>query len=223
MYKWIVRNAAWILTIVVTVLIGVESALMTSLAQAPPSDPAELLVSELRQFPAALAAAAPSDGRLDPTEERRHVVYEQLWALGPAALPALIRGPAHPDVEVRRNVALFLVAAAGRWYEPSRPRLDIRAGLDALIAALMDADARVRGLAAQAVGEIGAQALPAVPALIQLLASPDPGSRNSACIGLTGIGPGARAELPALRKALSDPSADVRRFARRAIGVIEGQ
>lgn len=182
---------------------------------------AEQLMAELRQFRASLPGVAPSHGVPDPTEQHRQSVYDQLWTLGPAALPALNNGLASPDVQTRRNVALFLNVAAGGWYDRARPRLDIRGCLTALIVALADADGRVRELAAQAVGAIGPEASPAVPALIALLGSSEEGSRNSACIGLTGIGPGARAALPALRKALSDPSPDVTRFARRAIDTIE--
>jgi HEAT repeats len=175
------------------------------------------LVTELRQFPAELPARAPSNGVPDPKEVLRRSIYDRLWTLGAEAMPALNRGLADPDVQIRRNVALYLNVAAGGWYEPSRPRLDIRPCLAALIAALGDTDVRVTQLAAQAVGSIGSAASPAVPALIALLASSDEGSRNSACIGLTGIGAGARKALPALRKALADPSDDVRRFAQRAI------
>lgn len=182
---------------------------------------AQRLVGELRQFSASLPASALSNGVPDPAEQRRRSIYDQLWKLGTAAVPALNRGLADPDVQIRRNVALFLNAAAGGWYEPTRPRLDIRGCLRALIAALSDSDARVNGLAAQAAGAIGPEASPAVPALIALLGSADEGSRNSACIGLTGIGPSAKEALPALRKALGDPSPDVKRFARRAIDTIE--
>jgi tetratricopeptide (TPR) repeat protein len=179
------------------------------------------LVAELGQFSAALPAAVPSNGVPDPKEELRRSIYDRLWTLGAEAVPALNRGLADPNVQIRRNVALYLSVAAGGWYEPSRPRLDIHPHLVALTAALVDADTRVIQLAAQAVGLGGSAASPAVPALIPLLASSDEGSRNSACIGLTGIGTGAREALPALRKALADSSADVRRFAQRAIDAIE--
>ena len=182
---------------------------------------AEQLVGQLRQFRASLPATAPSNGVPDPTEQKRRSVYDQLWMLGPAALPALNVGLADPDVQVRRNVALFLNAAAGDWYQLTRPRLDVRGCLTALIAALTDSDTRVRELAAQAVGAIGPEASPAVPALVALLGSAEEGSRNSACIGLTGIGPSAHAALPALREALFDPSPAVKRFAQRAIDTIE--
>lgn len=185
------------------------------------------LVQQLGQFPASLPATGRSDGKPDPAELRRRRVYDELLtpsfiAVG-ALVPAIVVGLSDPDVQVRRNVALFLAAAGGSWYELPKPRLDLRPYLTALTAALGDADSRVRALSAQAVGVIGPGASSAVPALIALLAKPDEGSRNSACIGLAGIGPSARAALPALRQALSDPSADVRSFAARAISMIDQQ
>jgi len=185
------------------------------------SDPAAVLVQELRQFPAGLPATGRSDGRPDPTEERRHRVYEELWTLGLTAIPALNEGLADPDVQVRRNVALFLNFSAGTWNKSMAPALNIRGCIPSLIAALNDPDPRVMALAAQAIGSIGPDASSAVTALVALLASADAGSRPSAIIGLAGIGPAARDALPAIRKALSDPSANVRRIAERAITMIE--
>jgi HEAT repeat protein len=150
-------------------------------------------------------------------------MYDELRLLGDASVPAIVAGLSDPDVQVRRNVALFLGAAGGSWHAPQKPRLDLRPYLSALTAALSDADNRVRGLSAQTIGIIGPGASSAVPALIALLAKPDEGNRGSACIGLAGIGPSARAALPALRQTLSDPSANVRFFAARAISKIEGQ
>jgi HEAT repeat protein len=190
-------------------------------AQRSAPDRAAALVQDLRQFPAALPAMPRSDGRADPTEERRRRVYDELLALGSAAIPALADGLADPDVQVRRNVAFFLNIAAGTWNKSLEPKLDIRGCLRSLIAALKDRDAPVRALAAQAVGSIGPDASSAVPSLIALLAYPDEGSRHSACIGLSGIGPRAREALPELHKALADPSASVRRVAQEAISAIE--
>jgi hypothetical protein len=185
-----------------------------------PRSPDEL-VQALRQFPAAIPGVAPSNGVLPPTEQLRREIYDRLWSLGPMALPALCRGLADSDVQVRRNVALFLGVAGGDWYERGRPRLEIKECLPSLVRELADSDSRVRELAAQAVGATGASGVSAVPALIVLLGSPSDGDRNTACIGLAGIGPAAREALPALKKALFDPSADVRSFAKRAIARIE--
>jgi hypothetical protein len=184
------------------------------------SDP-NALVGQLGDFRAALQGSAPANRAPDPMEERRRELYAQLLDLGDVALPALISGLRDDNVQLRRNVALFLGVAAGSWYERSRPRLNIQPALPALIVSLEDPDDRVRGLAAQAVGEIGPGAEAAVPALIRLLSNPSVGSRNTACIGLRGIGPAAKSALPALRNALSDPDPDVRGFAERAIQSIE--
>jgi HEAT repeat protein len=184
-------------------------------------DEADQLVQQLREFRAALPAARPSNGVPDPVEERRRQVYTRLRDIGEQAMPALIRALADPDIQVRRNVVLFLDVAAGSWYDLSRPKMNIQSALPALMTSLEDRDERVRGLAAQAIGEIGPNAAAAVPALIKLLNDPSEGSRNSACIGLAGIGPAANIALPVLRSALSDSSVTVRRFAQRAIERID--
>ena len=204
---------------VVTLLTVLASVHLSG--QDRPGGSADELVQQLGQFPAAFPGVARSDGRPDPVEVRRTSVYHELVALGEQAGPALVRGLASPDVRVRRNVALFLGATGGRYWNVSQPRLNLQPFLDPLISAIRDEDARVRQLAAQAIGEIGPNAVSAVPALITLLADADEGSRNTACIALSGIGPAAKDALPALRAALADSAQSVRRFAQRAIERIE--
>jgi len=195
-------------------------------SQSPPDQVAsgrgaDALIQELRELPAAIGPEIRSDGRPIPEEVQRHRVYEQLRDLGSkVALPALARALADPDVQVRRNVALFLTVYAGGWDDPSEPRVNITACLPALIAALKDDDARVRQLSAQAIGEIGPGAAAAMANLVALLADRDEGTRNSACMGLAGLGSAATKAIPALKKALKDPSADVRRSAQQAIDQI---
>src|SRR5580692_12561691 len=103
----------------VAMTLGVVQLVLTSTySQSAQRDlSAEQLVVELRQFRASLSGIARSNGVPDPTEERRAQVYRQLLELGSAALPALNDGLADPDVQLRRNVALFLNAAAGGWYD----------------------------------------------------------------------------------------------------------
>lgn len=204
-------------------LVVTALAIASSGQQEPPSSvsksPTEL-VQALRDLPAGLPGIAPSGGVLPPAERLRSELYDALWSLGPQALPALCHGLSDPQVQVRRNVALFLGVAGGDWYDRNRPRLAIAACVPALVEALGDADDRVRGLAAQAVGATGAAGAPAVPALVRMLGSADEGDRNTACLALGNIGPAAKAALPALEKALSDPSQNVQRFASRAIARI---
>ena len=96
---------------------------------------ADELVQQLGQFPAAFPGVARSDQRPDPVEVRRTSVYHELVALGEQAGPALVRGLASPDVQVRRSVALFLDAAGGRWWNVSQPRLNLQPFLGPLISA----------------------------------------------------------------------------------------
>jgi HEAT repeat protein len=180
-------------------------------------DQAEGIVQQLRQLPTPSPAIARSDGANNLVEQRRRELYNELRELGPNALPALTRCLRDKDVHLRRNVALALNALAGTWFDRSKGKMDIRAALPALIAAMQDADGSVRTWSAQAIGEVGPDAAQAVPALVMLLENADEGSRISACIALHGIGSAARDALPALENALFDPSAEVRRFAQRAV------
>lgn len=178
------------------------------------------LVQQLKQFRSALPAS-PVRGERLVMEQRRAAVYEGLWSLGAAAMPALGAGLADPDPRMRQNVALFLAVASGGWWYPERPRLDIRPSLSSLASALQDDDARVRGLSAQAIGTLGDSGAAAVPGLVRLLKSGVESDRLSACAALASIGPAASGGLPGLRGAVSDESAVVSRCARAAISKIE--
>jgi HEAT repeat protein len=191
--------------------------MMLLLVLALMQSPADTLVQQLGTLPSPISGFARSDGRTDPDEAKRRELYAQIRQLGDQALHALARGLSDPDVRVRKNVALALGALAGPWFDRSQPRMNIQPILGALRAALKDADADVRAWSAQAIGDIGAGAAPAVPDLIALLGNADIGSRNSACIALGDIGPAAAEALPALQTALNDPDAHVRSFAHTAI------
>jgi len=160
---------------------------------------------------------------LSPGEAKRKNIYDQLFALGKDGVGALARALGSRDVSLRSKAALALGVLSGGWWKSDGSKIDISESLAALIIALQDPDSRTQALAAQAIGNIGAGAAQAEPALVRLLVSGDEGLRNSACIGLGGIGPPARDALPALRIALTDPSLDVRRFAQSAIASIGGR
>lgn len=184
-----------------------------------PRDAAEL-VRQLGQFRAAITPGVQGNtGKPVPAEQQRAALYIRLRALGASAIPALRLGLADADVQIRRNVALYLSEQGGNYAHAPQP-LDLKPFLPQLLIALRDDDERVKELSAQALAHIGPDAVIAVPELLRLLASPSEGLRNSACTGLAGIGPAASDALPGLRRALSDPSNDVRRFAQRAIDEI---
>ena len=212
----------WMANLVVSSFFIMSAATVAGLSHANPlvQSRADGLVQQLRELPTP-QPLEPSNGSVLPSERLRREVYDQLRQLGNEGVEALARGLRDDDPRLRKNVALALSLLAGGWYDISWPKLDVRAGLPTLIAALRDKDGSVRAWSAQAIGAIGPDAAPAVPALVKLLASADEGSRNSACIALRGIGPAAKEALPALRKSLADLKADVRRFARLAINSIQ--
>jgi len=182
------------------------------------------LVQQLAAFPAAIDPRVQSNtGRRVPAEERRDALYRQLRSLGDAATSALQRGLTDADVQVRRNVALYLGMEGGNYERRAPEPLRLHPFLPQLLAGLRDDDQRVKELVAQAIGYLGPDGVAAVPDLLGLLADPSEGLRNSACIGLAGIGPPARDALPALRRALSEPSEAVRRSAQWAIDRISAK
>jgi HEAT repeat protein len=198
--------------------------LASTMVAGSPQDASEAsgLVRQLGQFPAALAPTIQSNtGQPMPAEQRREAIYLRLRVLAEAAVPALQSGLTDTDVQLRRNVALYLGFEGGNYAKHAAAPLDLKPFLSQLVLALRDEDQRVKELAAQALQHLGSDAAIAVPELVRLLVDPSEGLRNSACIGLAGIGPAARDALPALRRALADPSNDVRRFAQRAIDRID--
>jgi HEAT repeat protein len=199
-------------------LVIVAVAAILSMTQPPtPADGSEL-VRQLGQFPATIDPRIQSNtGQPMPAEQRREAIYVRLRMLGASAVPALQRGMADADVQIRRNVALYLGLEGGNYAKHAPEPLDLKPFMPHLTGAFRDDDERVKALSAQALAHVGPDAVIAVPDLIRLLADSSEGLRNSACIGLAGIGPAARDALPALQRALTDPSADVRRFAQRAI------
>jgi hypothetical protein len=84
-------------------------------------------------------------------------------------------------------------------------------------------DAADRRRAATALGELGAAASPAVPALAEALADEDATVRQAAAAALGRIGPEASAAAPVLTLALGDPDAGVREQAALALAVIQGE
>ena len=179
---------------------------------------ADTIVEEMRGLNMQPDNPTFDDGRINPKEQRREEIINQLRLTGDEAAPALIRALKDPNVQMRRNAELVIWWLA--WGYDSKP-MDMRTAIPALIQATTDEDATVRAWAALTLGQIGPDARAAIPVLIKLVGNPDEGCRNNACIALGDIGPAAKDALPALRKALNDPSKDTRQFAKSAIDKIQ--
>ena len=109
-------------------------------------------------------------------------------------------------------VTLFLVSLACRATRtpPPGPTATLPSTVEGLAAALSDPDSsyHVRFRAAQALGEMGPNAAPAVPALAQALSDPHPDLRYFVARALSQIGPTAAPALPEVIAALRSDNLD---------------
>jgi HEAT repeat protein len=117
-----------------------------------------------------LPTPLPSRGKaaFSDAEMKRRNIYEALLDRGAESLPALLAGLRDPDVRLRRNVALAFGVLSGGWwhFECGPAKVDIQPALSGLVTAFRDPDDDVRAWAAQAVGNMGANAAGAVGPLI---------------------------------------------------------
>jgi hypothetical protein len=117
------------------------------------------LVRQLAQFQAALDARIQSNTGLPmPAEQQR--ADTNLRTLSDQAVPALQRGLTDPDVQIRRNVALYLAVEGANYVKPAP--LNLKPFMAQLVVALRDSDERVKVLAAQALEHMGADAVIAI-------------------------------------------------------------
>ena len=78
----------------------------------------------------------------------------------------------------------------------------------------------LRAHVAHILGQIGPPAAPAVPALVKVLADPDPNVRTAAEFALGKIGPGAKEAVPALVQLVKEPEKSSAHAAVYALGSI---
>ncbi|HTV39723.1 MAG TPA: HEAT repeat domain-containing protein [Candidatus Sulfotelmatobacter sp.] len=183
------------------------------------SPQAKEIVEEMRGIDMRLGNPMFDDGSPNLKEQHKYDIIDELRAIGPDAIPALIQALGDPDDQMRCDAELAMINLAGGF--DGKPKMDIEKALPALVKSMGDTNSNVRAWAAHAIAEMGPGGVGAVPVLIKMLNDPDVGPRNCACIALRNIGPPAKPALPALQKALNDPEGDVRSFARQAIEKIE--
>ena len=142
------------------VIAALAAILSTSTQSAQTASDASELVRQLGQFPAAIDPRIQSNtGQPMPVEQQRAAIYARLGALGASAIPALQRAMAEADVQVRRNVALYLSIAGRNYGKPAPVPRDLRPFLPQLVDALRDDVERVKAISAQALAHVGPDAV----------------------------------------------------------------
>ena len=151
-------------------------------------------------------------------DDVREGVAQSLGNAGPNAKGALPKLAELTRESNERRLQVRYQAAEALW------KIDHQAYaiLPFRLAALRSPEELARWAAASFLGEAGAQAEAAVPALIEMLEK-DPSNRlkGEAANALGKIGPGAKSAVPALRLAALQEDTDIRDAAREALKKIE--
>ncbi len=129
-------------------------------------------------------------------------------------------------VDVSQAIALIEKYCREQGFAWKRETRSLRVGSNpndimVLVKSLEGTENQVRAQAAQALGNIGAEAKPAIPALLKLLRD----EQNDVTSGmladaLAKIGPPAKQDIGLLREAIKDPNTKVRAYAAASIGAL---
>ena len=179
------------------------------------------LVYELRGLAAPFPAAA--DPSTDSTERQRWNIIDRLRRSSPGSVAALTRALNHSDVSLRRNAILTLrFLASGVSSGDAVEKVDILAGVPAIIRALEDPDPFVRAWAADAIAVVDPPAAEATVALSRALSDSHGLVRLSACTALARAGAMSPTVTSALRLLLNDTNDEARRCGIRVLGRAKG-
>jgi len=155
----------------------------------------------------------PELTRLLDDRELSQEVAHALAAIGPDALPPLLKGMESKDPEIRRDVAYALSLRASQ----------AKVVVPVLVKALNgDPDTQVRDAAAQSLGEIHQFPNLAVPPLVKTLSDcGDSDIHYEAAMALGKFGDAAESAIPALIEATKESQDWVRLYAVESLGSIK--
>lgn len=180
---------------------------------------------------AAVSASVEALGDQDGTVSA--AAASALVKLGPeaaqAAIPKLLQrlregdsadqGAAAPGAPRRPSVFALVQTLVGR--DGFSGRADARLWVPLLVELLGSPDPQLRRWAARSIGQIGAEAAPAVASLLGAMKDGVVDVRREAANALAGIGSEARAAVPALLEAIHDTEGFVDQAAARALAAID--
>lgn len=171
---------------------------------------AAISIDALREFGPDAKPAMPHLTRLLLLYENKDIrqrAARALGAIGPEAIPSLLKALQDKNAEVRgcAAVGFYEMGAKGKT------------AVSELAEALHDSNMRVRHMVAQALGEMGPAAETAVPDLIEALKDTDRDVRSVAAQALEKIGTGAKEAIPTLINALEDKEGNISSQAASAL------
>jgi HEAT repeat protein len=191
-------------------------------------------ISGLEELGPAAAEAVPLLTEILDEEDLAGQTASALAAIGPAALPAILRAM---EMDQKRIAAVRVLRSMAERCKGRSTWL--RAALPAVIDAIHDPDYWTRESAVDVLGEMGAEAREAVPALLAALrdpefyehevsvwsgrVGPDCAAREVVAAALEKIGPVTPDVVPALIEALSDQHPCLQEAAAKALGAMGSQ
>jgi len=164
----------------------------------------------------AVAVPALMAAYTDSSWETRGTIAESLMAFGDEArfaLPWLTNDSRHAVSKEYDIMPVIKLATAARTIAPELPET-----LDPLIKALSSRDVFIRQQTMYALGRLGTNAIPAVPALLKCLSTGSPPSRYDANQALVQIGVNSEEYIVDLGSNLSSPNEFVRGEASSSLG-----
>jgi HEAT repeat protein len=159
----------------------------------------------------------------DPNPHLQYELLRALWRAGRTAVPPLTRALGDDSPIVRERAAQAMAALTVDYAEIGLERvneLDAAGAVDALAAALRDADDSVRAAAAAALPAVAPFDPQSVTALRAALQSPHLAAQEASLLALARLGSAAGSAAPDAAAALRDESPLVRRRAAEALAAM---